>query len=230
MRETSSRGNHRRPSLLFDGHHADHHCRRRRGTARRTRPLDRRLETGGPGVLGGHRRAGRPAQPGLLDPLRARRLLHLEHVVGLRAVPRPGVRLRPGPEVPADNRSDGRRRRAAHPLHVRRRQVRRPQLDDRQRRPAAGAGAARRRGARAGRLVRDAARRRRGRRRRRRQLLVVDGEHRRVLPPAAEGLGARPQRRRRQHRRRRRAARRPRRAGHGRAPATPASSSPCTSR
>ena len=77
----------------------------------------------------------RPPQPGLLDPVRAHRLLHLEHVVGLRAVPRAGVRLRPGAEVPADDACPtavGALH--AHALHVRRGPVRRPQLDDRQRR------------------------------------------------------------------------------------------------
>ena len=56
----------------------------------------------------------------------------------------------------------------------------------------------------------------RARRRRRRQLRLVDDEHQRLLPAAAQGLGARAQRRRRQPRRRRGPAGRPAGAGHRR--------------
>ena len=109
------------------------------GRAAAGRTLDRRLASRGPRLLGRDGRAGRPAQPRLLDRLRAHRLLDLEHVVGLRAVPRPGVRLRPRAEVPAHDGPRRGRRRAADPLHVRRRPVRRAQLDRGQRRAAARA-------------------------------------------------------------------------------------------
>ena len=55
---------------------------------RRSSAPDRRLAPGGPGLLGGDRRADRPAQPDLLGLLRAHRLLDLEPVVGAGAVPR----------------------------------------------------------------------------------------------------------------------------------------------
>ena len=90
----------------------------------------------------------------------------------------------------------------AHPVHHRARQVRRPQLDDRQRAAAAdpdGADAVLDEAPRH--VVHDVHDRGGVRRLRRRQLRVVDDQHQRVLPAAAQGLGARPERRRRQHRR-----------------------------
>ena len=63
----------------------------------------------------------RQAQPDLLRPQRAHRLLGLEPVVGAGAVPRPGLRLRPGPEVPAHRAADAGRGGAAAAVHLRRR-------------------------------------------------------------------------------------------------------------
>ena len=88
-----------------DRRHDDHRSHPRADRpARWPITLDRRLAPGGRHVLGDRRQADRPAQPDLLDLLRAHRVLDLEPVVGARAVPRPGVRLRPGAEVPADRR------------------------------------------------------------------------------------------------------------------------------
>jgi hypothetical protein len=60
-----------------------------------SRALDRRLAAGGPGVLGSTRRPDRPAQPRLLDLLRAHRLLGVDDVVGAGAVPRPAYGFDP---------------------------------------------------------------------------------------------------------------------------------------
>ena len=51
------------------------------------RPLDRRLAPRGPGVLGGRRAPGRPAQPGLVDLRRAPRLLGLADLERQLGVP-----------------------------------------------------------------------------------------------------------------------------------------------
>ena len=186
---------------------------------RRPRPtLDRRLAPGGPGLLGQRRAPSRPAQPDLLDPLRAHRLLGLEPVVGAGAVPRPGVRHRPGRQVPAHRGADagrGRSLRLPYTFAVARFGGRNWTIfsaslllvPDGPRRRLLEPGVSYTHAAH-----RCAARGRR----RRRQLRLVDDEHQRVLPGAAQGLGARPQRRRRQPRRRRGAAGRPARAGHGR--------------
>ena len=110
--------------------------------------------------------------------------------------------------------------RAAAAVHLRGRQVRRPQLDDRQRAAAAGPDDPDRDRARARRLVHTLLIVVAVRRRRRRQLRLVDDQHQRLLPGPAQGLGARDQRRRRQPRRAGRAAGRPARAGHARRAAT----------
>ena len=103
------------------------------------------------------RRADRPAQPDLLDLLRAHRLLGVDAVVGAGAVPRPGVRHRPGRQVPAHRGADAGRRGAADPVHLRGGPLRRPQLDHLQRRAAARPGGPRRVPDQARRLVHDAA-------------------------------------------------------------------------
>ena len=187
---------------------------RRPGHARRA-ASHHRLEAGGAGVLGGDRRPGRQAEPDPLDLLGAHRLLGVEPLVGLGAVPRRAVGVHAGAEVPPD---DGTRARRGHPapaLHLRGGPLRRSQLDDLLVPDPAGALRRRRHRAEAGRRVLDAPRRVAAGRRGRRELLLLDVQHRRLLPAAAQGLGPGPQRGRRQPRRRRRAARRPAGAGHG---------------
>ncbi|CAA9317353.1 MAG: Nitrate/nitrite transporter, partial [uncultured Friedmanniella sp.] len=175
--------------------------------------VDRRLAAGGPRVLAEHGQGRRPAQPGLLRAQRAHRLLRLEPVVRAGAVPRPRVRLRPGPEVPAHGAAHPGRRRAAHPLHLRRGHLRRSELDDRLRPAAPGALRPGRGVPRARRLLHHPAGHLVVRRRGRRQLRLVDDQHQRLLPAAPQGLGARRQRRRRQPRGPRRPAGRPAGAG-----------------
>ena len=119
---------------------------------------------------------------------------------------------------------------AAAAVHLRGRDLRRPQLDHHQRAAAADPDRADRDlpGARG--LVHDAADRGHHRRRRRRQLRLVDDEHQRLLPAAAQGLGARDQRRRRQSRCPGGAADRPADPGHRRRRCTRGCWSSSTSR
>ena len=70
------------------------------------RALDRRLAPRGPGLLGRKGKPDRPPQPDLLGASRAHRLLGLEPLVGAGAVPGPGLRLRPGRQVPAHRPAD----------------------------------------------------------------------------------------------------------------------------
>ena len=167
---------------------------------------------------------GRPPQPGVVDLRRARRLLGLADLERLVGVPaRAGLRVHPAAAVPARRAPQPRRLAAAAALHVRGAEVRRAQLDDRQRRDAAGADAAvrvRRPGPDDALLGVLPDRRDRGRRRR--QLRLVDGQHQLLLPLRQEGRGARAQRGRRQPRGLADPAAAPR---HGRqAPASSASS------
>ena len=205
-----------------DHHH--HPGRRRPGSprARRRRPrsLDREVGPAGRPLLGLPRQGDRQAQPRVLDLRRAHRLLRLDAVVDRRRVDvghlrrvrrarlgrggRLGAHRRPGAH--RARRRLGRRRRAPHPLHLRRADLRRPQLDRRLGPAPPRADARPRLGRPAPRgAVLGAAPRRGHRRLRRRQLRLLDGQHQLLLPREGEGLGARPQRRRGQHRRRRRA-------------------------
>lgn len=157
--------------------------------------VDRALGSRGPGVLAAHRGPDRQPQPLVLDSVRAHRVLDLDDVVGARAVHGARVRHRRGGQVLPGRAADAGRLAAAAALHLRRRPLRRTQLDDRQCGAAAGAD-------RAG-ADRDAARHllhhvhdhRSGRRGRRRQLRLVDGQHQHLLPGGSQGVGARAQRR-----------------------------------
>ena len=172
----------------------------------------------------------RPPQPGLLGLLRAHRLLDLEPVGGLRAVPRPRVRLRPRQKfllttLPTRSAPS---MRLPYTFAVAKFGGRNWTIFSSALLLVPAIAAAFVLAARG--VVPDAAARRRDRRRRRRQLLLVDGEHRRLLPAAAEGLGARAQRRRRQHRRRRSCSSSGLRCSPPRAGTTRGSSSRSTSR
>jgi Uroporphyrinogen-III synthase HemD len=60
-----------------------------------------------------------PPQPGVVHRRRAHRFLGVDTVVGTGAVPRPGLRHRPGRQVPTHRGARAGRRRAADPVHVR---------------------------------------------------------------------------------------------------------------
>ena len=150
--------------------------------------------TGGPRtrLLGDDRRADRPPQPVLLGLLRAHRLLDLEPVVGARAVPGPSrVRHRPGRQVPADHAADARSAPCVRlPYTFAVAEVRRPQLDHRQRRcccwsrPSLIAIVLEPGVSYTTLLVVACARRRR-----RRQLRLLDGQHQRLLPATGSRAG-----------------------------------------
>ena len=181
--------------------HAHQHRSHRRAARRHRSPATAaRLAPRGPGLLAGHRRADRPAQPLGLDLRGARRLLGVESLVGHRALPRPRVRHRPGREVPAHRRAGRAGRGAAAAVHAGGGPLRRTTLDDHQRTAAAGAGGADDGAAGARGVLRHPDGAGLPHRGRWRQLRLLDGEHQPVLPAAAQGPGARAQRRWRQPR------------------------------
>ena len=161
------------------------------------------------------RRADRQPQPDLLGALRAHRLLGLEPVVGARAVPRARSTASTRPASSCSPRCPPWSAPCSGcPYTFAVGDVRRPELDHRQRAAAADPDDADRDRAGARRLLHDPVVVAMTRRRRRRQLRLVDDEHQRLLPGPAQGLGARRQRRRRQPRRPGGAAGRPAGPGH----------------
>ena len=148
-------------------------------------------------------RPDRPAEPRLVDLRRAPRLLGLADLERLVGVPAgAGLRVHPAAAVPPGRAAQPGRVAAAAALHVRGAEVRRPQLDDRERRAAADPDAAvRGRGAEPGDALLGVLPDRRHGGLRRRQLRQLDGQHQLLLPRRQEGHRARAQRRRRQPRR-----------------------------
>ena len=152
-----------------------------------------------------HRQADRQAQPDLVDLRRAPRLLGLAAVERQRGAAGQGrLRLHPAAAVLAGRRAEPGRLAAAAALHLRGAEVRRPQLDDRQRAAAGDPDAAVRRTSCSGRTRRTGC-----------SCVIAatagfgGGNFASSManinffyPTRQEGRGARPQRGRRQHRRR----------------------------